>query len=148
MNVANLNGSANILRIDATVQTKFDATSGLNAPATWLILGLSNGAAAVGAINVKALDVSFTGGAGSASLFGTINGLSGQGAASAGNIQPTPNPNFKVNACAIHSVNCVLLPTQGIPQINPISEIFFGSLFNPSSDDDDLLVPIVSDKDP
>jgi hypothetical protein len=43
-------------------------------------------------------------------------------------------------------VNCVLLPTQGLPTANPLNDITIGSLFNPD-DQDDLLLPIVSDQD-
>ena len=51
-----------------------------------------------------------------------------------------------INSCPIHSVNCVLLPTQGLPTANPLNDINFGSMFNPD-DQDDLLLPIVSDQD-
>ena len=59
---------------------------------------------------------------------------------------PSPNSNFRFNTCPIRSVNCVLLPAQGIPVANPLNDIYFGTLFNPN-DDDDLLLPIVSDQD-
>ena len=146
LTASNLSGPANILRIDTTGTTAFGSGSGLNGPKTWLILGLTNGATAIGAINVKALDVTYSGTIGGASLFGSINGLTGQGAAGVGNIEPSANANFKMNACAIHSVNCVLMPSQGIPQINPTSEILFAVPYIPSTDDNqDIVVPLVSD---
>ena len=57
-----------------------------------------------------------------------------------------PDSNFRFNSCPIHSVNCVLLPTLGIPMANPLNDINIGSLYNPN-DQDDLLLPIVSDQD-
>ena len=51
-----------------------------------------------------------------------------------------------MNSCPIASVNCVLLPTEGVPAGNPLDEIFIGSFFNPQ-DEGDLLLPIVSDQD-
>ena len=146
LNVGNLSGANNILRIDATGTVTFDNANGLNGPNTWLILSLLNGASATGGINVKALDVNFTGVGGGASLFGSINGLTGEGAAAAANIVPATNANFKFNACAIHSVNCVLLPTQGVPAIAPTSEIVFAIPFISNTDDNqDIVVPLVSD---
>jgi hypothetical protein len=75
-----------------------------------------------------------------------VTGLSGPAAAGAAGIQPSPNANFRINSCPIGSVNCVLLPTQGVPTANPLNDINIGTLFNPN-DDDDLLLPIVSDQD-
>ena len=43
-------------------------------------------------------------------------------------------------------MNCVLLPTLTLPVANPLDEIAIGSLYNPN-DQDDLLLPIVSDQD-
>ncbi|MEI7714364.1 MAG: hypothetical protein WCI94_23255, partial [Rhodospirillales bacterium] len=146
LNVSNLSGAANILRVDTTGATQLDPGTGVSGANTWLILGLTNGAVATGVINVKALDVSYSGALGSASLSGTINNLTGQGAAGAANIVPAANANYKMNACAISSVNCVLLPSQGIPQHNPTSEIVFAAPYIPSVDDNqDIVVPLVTD---
>ena len=146
LNVSNLNGAANILRVDTTGATQLDPSTGVSGANTWLILGLTNGAVATGVINVKALDVTYSGALGSASLSGTINNLTGQGAAGAANIVPSANANYKMNACAISSVNCVLLPSQGIPQHNPTSEIVFAVPYIPSVDDNqDIVVPLVTD---
>ena len=87
-----------------------------------------------------------TGRRGSARLTGTVAGLTGPAAAGAAGIQPNPNSNFRFNSCPIHSVNCVLLPALAVPTANPLNDIDFGSLFNPN-DQDDLLLPIVSDQD-
>ena len=43
-------------------------------------------------------------------------------------------------------MNCVLLPGEGVPTANPLNDINIGTLSNPN-DDDDLLLPIVSDQD-
>jgi hypothetical protein len=95
---------------------------------------------------VGALDVSYVQANSGSQISGSIGQFSGQAAAGAANIQPTANSNFRFNSCAIHSVNCVLLPTQGLPTANPLNDIVIGSLFNPD-DQDDLLLPIVSDQD-
>ena len=146
LNAGNLSGPANILRIDATGTIAFDTTTGLNGPNTWLILGLTGTAFATGAINVKALDINFTGAGGGASLSGSVAGLTGQAASAAANIVPATDGKFKVNACAIHSVNCVLLPSQGVPQLAPNSEIVFAIPFIQNIEDNqDIVVPLVSD---
>jgi hypothetical protein len=126
--VGNLSGAFNILRIDVTGDITFAAIGGLQAP-------------------TGALDVVFGLASGRATLTGTVNGLVGQAAAAAGFIGPFGNPTFQLNNCPIHSVNCVLLPIEGVPQANPLQDIVFGSLFHPDDDDDDLVLPIVSDKD-
>ena len=146
LTAGNLNGTANILRIDTTTATNLDPGAGVNGSNTWLILGLTNGATTAGAINVKALDVTYSGALGSASLTGSINTLTGQSAAAAGNIEPAANANYKMNACAISSVTCVLLPSQGIPQTNPTSEIVFAVPYIPSTEDNqDIVSPLISD---
>ena len=146
LNANNLNGTANILRIDTSAATQLDPSGGVNGPNTWLILGLTDGAVATGALNAKALDITFSGALGSASLSGSINNLTGQGAAGAAYIEPSANANYKMNACAVSSVNCVLLPSQGIPQHNPTSEIVFAVPYIPSVDDNqDIVVPLVTD---
>jgi hypothetical protein len=140
-------GGPNILRIDTTGSGNitFDPIGGLHALNTWLILGVDAGNA-TGNVFVQNLDVVRTGAAGSTTLTGSVNNLSGPAAAGAANIEPSPSSNFRFNSCPIHSVNCVLLPVQGIPTANPLNDISFGSVFNPD-DQDDLLLPIVSDQD-
>ncbi|HXT80516.1 MAG TPA: hypothetical protein VN702_13195, partial [Acetobacteraceae bacterium] len=142
--VAGLTQPYSILRIDVTGKLTLDPSTGLQAPLTWLILGLAGGQA-TGNLVTGGLDIVHTGGAG-AVLTGTVNKLGGSAAAGASNIEPQANPSFRFNSCPIHSVNCVLLPTQGVPQSNPLQDIYLGSLFDPN-DQDDLLLPIVSDQD-
>ena len=148
LTVRNLNRSSNVLRLDTSVATDFDTTQGLSALDTWLILVLNNAATASGAIEVKALDAVYPGTVGTASLFGSVNGLTGPGAAAAGHITPITADKYMLNTCPIASANCVLIAAQGVPKGNPISEIQIARLPNPNMDDDDLLVPIVSDREP
>ena len=112
---------------------------------TWLILAVDNGRIS-GQINVKDLDIVGAGQAGSADLTGTVNTISGFAAAGAAGIQPNPNANFRLNGCPIASVNCVLSPALSVPTANPLNDINIGTLFNPN-EDEDLLLPIVSDQD-
>ena len=144
---AGIGGGPNIVRVDVTGagNINFDKNAGLFGPNTWLILGIDTGQA-TGSVFVQNLDVIRLGGSGSTTLTGSIGGLSGPEAAGAAGIQPGPNSNYRFNSCPIHSVNCVLLPTQGVPTANPLNDINFGSVFNPD-EQDDLLLPIVSDQD-
>ncbi|HEX3400110.1 MAG TPA: filamentous hemagglutinin N-terminal domain-containing protein [Acetobacteraceae bacterium] len=145
--VTGIGGGPSILRIDATGagNISFDQVGGLHGPSTWLILGIDTGTA-TGNVAVQNLDIVRTGATGATTLTGSVGGLSGPAAAGVAGIQPSPNSNFRFNSCPIHSVNCVLLPTQGLPTANPLNDITIGSLFNPD-DQDDLLLPIVSDQD-
>jgi hypothetical protein len=138
-------GVPSTMRIDASAGISFaPSPAGLLAPNTWLILGLSNGAKATGGVNVLALDTVFTGLASSAQLSGSVGGLNGNAAAGAARIAPGSNATFRINGCPISSVNCVLLTTQGIPTASPLNGFVIGSLFDPN-DQDDLLLPLVSD---
>ena len=138
-------GAPSTMRIDASTGVSFaPSPSGLQAPNTWLILGLSNGAKATGGVNVLALDTVFTGLGSGAQLSGSVGGLGGNAAAGAARISPGSNSTFRINGCPISSVNCVLLTTQGIPTASPLNSFVIGSLFDPN-DQDDLLLPLVSD---
>jgi hypothetical protein len=145
--VLGIGGGPSVLRINATgsANITFDPLAGLQGANTWLILDVGSGMV-TGQIHVKDLDVIHTGVAGSANLTGTVADLSGPSASGASGIQPSPNSSFRINSCPISSVNCVLLPTQGVPTANPLNDINIGTLFNPN-DEDDLLLPIVSDQD-
>ena len=143
--VSTLSGTGNVMSVVVSKGPITFSASGLDAPDTWLILNGSNGSIS-GAINVKALDVVYTGNSGGSELTGLINNYNGHAAAGQANIEPTRNSKYHVNSCPIHSVNCVLLPTEGIPAANPLNEFFLGSFFNPQ-DEGDLLLPIVSDQD-
>jgi hypothetical protein len=144
-----IEGSPSILRIDVTgpgnITLSQNTDTGLTGTGTWLILGLQTGQA-TGSTFVQNLDVIQTGGSGSTQLTGTVGGFSGPAAAGAAGIQPGPGSNFRFNSCPIASVNCVLVSALAIPTANPLNDINVGSLYNPN-DQDDLLLPIVSDQD-
>jgi hypothetical protein len=110
-----------------------------------MILSLDTGSA-IGQIKVKDLDVIRRGASGSSSLTGTVANLSGPAAAGAAGIQPSPNPDFRFNGCTIHAISCILAPAEAVPVASPLNDIFFGSTLNPDQEDD-LLLPIVSDLD-
>jgi hypothetical protein len=144
-----IEGNPSILRIDVTgpgnITLSQNTDTGLTGNGTWLILGLQTGQA-TGSTFVQNLDVIQTGGSGSTQLTGTVGGFSGPAAAGAAGIQPGPGSNFRFNSCPIASVNCVLVSALAIPTANPLNDINVGSLYNPN-DQDDLLLPIVSDQD-
>jgi filamentous hemagglutinin family protein len=139
--------SANIVRINTSGAGKltFDPSAGLNAPDTWLIVGVNQGQIS-GNVNVAALDITYGSVAGGSSLTGIVGGIGGPTAAGAVGIEPAANANYRFNSCVIHSVNCVLLPTATIPTANPLNSLDIGALSN-SQDQEDLLLPVVSDQD-
>jgi len=140
-----LAGGPDIVRIDASGgRIGLDHTGGLQGPQTWLILGLTS-AEATGNLFVQTLNLQYAG-ASSASLVGSIAGLTGLAAADAAGILPAPNANFRFNSCVIGSVNCVLLPSENVPTANPLNELDIGTLSSPE-EQDDMLLPIVSEWD-
>ncbi|HET7880648.1 MAG TPA: hypothetical protein VFL55_07155, partial [Acetobacteraceae bacterium] len=143
-----IGGGANILRINAlgSANIVFDPFLGLQGAQTWLILQIGSGRA-IGQAHVQNLDVLTNGGqAGASNLTGSVTGLSGPAAAGVAGIAPSPNNNFRFNQCQIASVSCILLPGEAVPTANPLNDIDIGRLFNPNQDED-LLLPIVSDQD-
>lgn len=120
------------------------APGGLQGPNTWLIVSVGGGSAS-GNINVKAFDFGFTMPPGTASFTGSVDGNTGAAGAGTANIQPQPNANFRINGCPIHSVNCALLATQGLPQSSPVSDINVGAPLN-TENPEDLVLPVVSDE--
>jgi filamentous hemagglutinin len=72
----------------------------------WLVPGAHN---VTGTVDVKELAV--FGDAGNAMLSGTINGVSGQGAAQLVFKSGQPDNNYRFNDCAIGSPSCVSIPT-------------------------------------
>ena len=163
------NGGASILRIDASQSIALSRTSGILGTDTWLVLGLPNGARASGNLTVRDLDVSFSGLGGGTALTGTVNGHTGQDAATVSNITPRIDGNYLLNGCPIASVNCGITLVRDIPPLPPnlaflfplltsqasgdpifsnfllFREIIFGAILNPR-DEDDLLLPLVSDQ--
>ncbi len=120
------------------------SSNGLLAANTWLILGIGEGRAS-GAINVKAFDFLYNPPPGGALFTGTVNGDVGQAAAAAAFILPSPNSNYRINNCPIHSVTCLLLSTEGVPTNNPINDITLGAPLN-TENPEDLVLPVVSDE--
>jgi hypothetical protein len=141
-----VSGDPNIVRIDASRGIVLaPPPGGIVGPDTWLILGLSSGAAATGGIEVFRLDTVFVGTAGGSTLSGSVGGLGGIAAAGAAHIAPGTNAGFRINGCPISSINCILITTQGIPTGSPLNNFVIGSIFDPT-DEDDLLLPLVSDE--
>jgi hypothetical protein len=104
-------GGPATLQISVTGNIQFDPPVGLLGPTAWLILDLTTGTAA-GNVFVNALDVSYTV-PGSASLFGTIAGITGGPAAAAGFIEPAVNISYLFNGCEIGAAAC--LPAASVP---------------------------------
>ncbi|MDE2583106.1 MAG: hypothetical protein KGL52_15835, partial [Rhodospirillales bacterium] len=128
----------------------FDPKAGLTGQKTWMILNLPGQISgfASGNVFVRWLDVFYAPGSsgGGASLGGSINGITGQAAAGAGFIHSAADTRFRINACAIASVNCIILPVEVLPLTNPLEEFSIGSLFG-SDDDDQFFLPLVSRRD-
>jgi filamentous hemagglutinin family protein len=153
--IEGIGGAPSVLRINAlgSANIAFSTVGGLQATGTWLILDIGGGDA-TGQINVRDLDVLQSGIGGRASLTGTVTGLSGVAAAGAAGIEPGVNLDFRLNSCPIHAATCALLVLPdvnvaaelAVPVSNPLNDIYFGSTFSPN-EDDDLLLPIVSDQD-
>jgi len=138
--------SPSIMRINASngAAITFDIFAGLQGKNTWMILSLDTGSA-IGQVQAKDLDV-IRGASGRSALTRTVANLSGPAAAGAAGIQPNPDPDFRFNGCTIHAVSCILAPAEAVPVASPLNDIFFGSMLNPN-EEDDLLLPIVSDLD-
>jgi hypothetical protein len=119
-----------------------------------LTLGSGN---ATGRINVDDLAIFYSTASGSAtSLVGTLRTATGesvsdQSAASqafvAQNDVYVPSIHFQINNCAISSISCIVIPPFAvIPILNPLKDLFV-DYFSDDTDDPDLLLPNVSDRD-
>ena len=137
-------GGANILSITApgTGNITFANLQGLN---TWLLVDVNQGKVS-GNIFVKALTLQYPAGYAGATLAGAINDITGPAAAGQATILPLPSNNFSLNHCPIHSINCVLLPEESIPAASPLENFSIGTLLD-NNDDENLLLPIVSNQD-
>jgi hypothetical protein len=142
--VTGLDGASPVLDINSSGNITFSNGPGLVAPTAWLELNLQGGFVS-GVVNVEALDITYASSSGGADLSGTINGVAGPAAAGAGFIGPQPSAQFRINSCPVHSVNCVLLPTESLPTASPLNDLLVGGLFTPD-DQDDTLLPIVSNE--
>ena len=119
----------------------FDNLSG---PQTALLLFTNSGGTATGQINAYQLYV--VGSAGSTTLIGSIANYTGPEAARAAGIKPQPQTAYRLNACPIGSVNCVLIPLAALPPLNPLRDFVLDAGANDNGDDE-LLLPDVSSKD-
>jgi hypothetical protein len=151
--VTSATGGPSIVRIDAYDggNISFSSSGGLYGTSTWLILDLRPSGAlgvASGNIFVRWLDMLFPDGSsgGGANLGGTIDNVAGQAAAGAADISPASDARFRVNSCAIGSVNCIVLPIEVLPLANPLQEFSIGSMLG-SDEDDNLFLPLVSRRD-
>ena len=79
----------------------------LSAPETNVLIWAGAGSV-TGSLNVKGLGIS--GGGGSASLTGTINGIFSTAAANIASKGPKPDNAYRINDCAIGTPNCITLP--------------------------------------
>lgn len=116
--VVGADGGATTLQIATTGNTQFDATRGLQAPGTWLILDVPTGTAA-GTVAVNALDLAYVT-PGGANLSGTIGGISGGPAAAAANIQPATDAHYLFNQCVIGLATCtfpIVVPPVTVPPV-------------------------------
>jgi filamentous hemagglutinin family protein len=135
----------------------FDFGSGLSAPTTSLLLTLGDAGSAAGKVVADSISVFYTGTTGGttnllATLY-TSTGVQvvGQAAATQSYIAKNdafiPSGHFQVNACAISSVNCVLIsPFTSVPIVNPLANLPTEFLTD-ESDDPDLLIPNVTDQE-
>lgn len=153
--VAPLAGTAQAtIRVDVSGGIRFTNLDARNAN---LVLNLGTGTA-TGEIKVNSLSVLYAGG-GSAELTGTVrdplNGttLAGDAAAAAGRIGRTfgsgtvalSDRQYRLNGCAIASINCVVFTADRVPVTNPLKEIDL-SFFGRQDDDAELLVPNITDQ--
>ncbi|MBU6419449.1 MAG: autotransporter adhesin family protein, partial [Proteobacteria bacterium] len=89
----------------------------LNAPNTALVLSAGTAGVVSGNVNVLNLEVL---GAQSVQMTGSIGSITGPTAAGKGTAFPFPQPGYRFNSCPIGSVNCTILPIEGLPQANPL----------------------------
>ncbi len=89
----------------------------LNAPNTALVLAAGLAGLVSGNVSVQYLEILS---AQSVQMTGAIGAISGPTAAGKGSAFPFPEPSYRFNTCPIGSVNCTILPIEGLPQANPL----------------------------
>ncbi|MDE2390009.1 MAG: hypothetical protein KGL65_00225, partial [Rhodospirillales bacterium] len=89
----------------------------LDAPNTDLVLAAGTAGMASGNVNVLRLVVLS---AQSVQMTGFIGSVTGPTAAGKGTAFPFPQPGYRFNSCPIGSVNCTILPIEGLPQADPL----------------------------
>ena len=120
---------------------------GLQAPTTNLILNLGLlGSASGGPLTLNNLFVTYTSpGNGTVDLTGTIDGKAGVVAAGASSIYKAANRDYRLNSCAISSVNCIVLQPTLVPVGNPLKELTL-NFFREQDETEDLIVPNITDQ--
>jgi hypothetical protein len=122
----------------------------LNASGTVLLAAgngaITGGAAGRGAINVRGLGVSGSGGR--TELFGAINGNSDNTAAQLGfvNTGRGPDNQYRFNTCAIESATCVALPPLAVVQPQVVNQLDI-LVARPTQEDPDAPVVNIFDED-
>ena len=111
---------------------------------TTVLLSTGNGGVTTGNVNLGGLVIVGTGG--SAALAGIIKNSTGPEAARLAQIQPQPSTTYRLNACPISSINCVLIPLGVLPAANPLRD-FVLDTGRYNSDDDDVALPDISSRD-
>jgi hypothetical protein len=119
--------------------------SSLSAPTTTLFLNLGLGQAQ-GNISVGNLYVAYSQPTGLANLLGAVGGQTGPEAAQVSFITPLRNSQYRVNACAISSINCILLSPILVPVTNPVQDFLIGT-GTERAGDPDLVLPSVGETD-
>jgi hypothetical protein len=124
-----------------------DPNNGIIGPDTELFLDLDHGTAH-GHLEVAGLTVRYAlpPNPVRSELTGTIGGVGGEAVAGRAFIVPEPNISYRLNACALSSVNCILLSPVIVPVGSPIQTIDFSTPHRREADDD-LLLPNVSEDD-
>jgi len=113
-------------------------------PQASLILYLRIGGTANGTLDVSQLSV--VGQVGSTSLYGFVGSQTGPNAARLATITPNPATTYRINACPITSINCLLFPIGGtFLGTNPLRDYQFDTGSN--NTDDELALPDVSSTD-
>jgi filamentous hemagglutinin family protein len=136
-----------VINIAPSGTIHFDDLAATN---TQLFMALGGGAA-TGPIYVRDLYISYTGTSGGTQLLGEVGGVGGDAAAAkayitSGVIATARSSQYRVNNCAVGSVNCVVVTPEAIPVTNPIQEILIGNTQD-QNDDPDLILPNVAERD-
>lgn len=135
------------VRVDLTARAGSIVFGSLSAQQGNLILDLGIGTAS-GHITVRNLTVFRSGvgdnSTGLANLLGTVAGLPGTAAAGVSAINH-PGRDYRINSCAISSVNCIILQPQLVPIGDPLKELVL-NFFREQEEDDSLLLPNITDQ--
>ncbi|HTN12972.1 MAG TPA: hypothetical protein VL154_18540, partial [Acetobacteraceae bacterium] len=144
--ISTAGGDVSTLRIQLLSNGGTITLGDLTAPSTDLLLFPGGNGDVVGTGHVNLYGLLVAGRGGKSDLSGIIATVDGAGAAHLATITPLPDPSYRFNACPIGSVNCVLMPVNVLPPINPLRNFFIGETRG-DEDDLDLILPNVADED-